>query len=103
MGVPGNKYTDCPSDISAYLFSNVAYELPPTELRKTDQLDFLNKRYDTFIVMLQKSSLIKAEEEQERMGDILEKIKCSPRLTMKHQPTLSPLLIPPENKITFGD
>jgi hypothetical protein len=75
----------------------------PQELRKIDQLDFLNKTYDTFIVMLQKSSLIKAEEEQERMGDILEKIKRSPRLTLKRQPTLSPLQLPPDNSITFGD
>jgi hypothetical protein len=69
----------------------------PVELRKIDQLDFLNKSYDTFIVMLQKSSLIKAEEEQERMNDILDKIKKSPRLSRP----LSPLRLP-EN-IVFGD
>lgn len=74
----------------------------PSDLRKIDQLDFLNKSYDTFTVMLQKSSLIKAEEEQERMNDILEKIKRSPRLTLKRHPTLSPLLVPPQNEITFG-
>lgn len=75
----------------------------PTELRKTDQLDFLNKSYDTFTVMLQKSSLIKAEEERDKMDTLLEKIKRSPRLTMKRQPTLSPLQIPPDNEVTFGD
>jgi len=75
----------------------------PTELRKTDQLDFLNKSYDTFIVMLQKSSLIKADEERDKMDTLLEKIKRSPRLTMKRQPTLSPLQIPPDNEVTFGD
>jgi len=75
----------------------------PVELRKIDQLDFLNKSYDTFIVMLQKSSLIKAEEERERMDTILDKIKRSPRLTMKRQPTLSPLQIPINNEVTFGD
>jgi len=74
----------------------------PTDLRKIEQLDFLNKSYDAFIVMLQKSSLIKAEEEQERMGDMLEKIKRSPRLTLKRQPTLSPLQLPENNSITFG-
>jgi hypothetical protein len=75
----------------------------PVELRKIDQLDFLNKSYDTFIVMLQKSSLIKADEERERMDTILDKIKRSPRLTMKRQPTLSPLQIPINNEVTFGD
>jgi hypothetical protein len=75
----------------------------PVELRKIDQLDFLNKSYDTFIVMLQKSSLIKAEEERERMDTILDKIKRSPRLTIKRQPTLSPLQIPINNEVTFGD
>ena len=75
----------------------------PTELRKTDQLDFLNKSYDTFIVMLQKSSLIKADEERDKMDTLLEKIKRSPRLTMKRQPTLSPLQIPPDNEVSFGD
>jgi hypothetical protein len=70
----------------------------PVELRKIDQLDFLNKSYDTFIVMLQKSSLIKAEEEQERMNDMLDKIKKSPRLSNRQ---LSPLRLP-EN-IVFGD
>lgn len=77
----------------------------PTELRKIEQLDFLNKSYDTFIVMLQKSSLIKAEEEQERMDSILEKIKRSPRLTLKRQPTKNPIVDQLTNDITltFGD
>lgn len=77
----------------------------PTELRKIEQLDFLNKSYDTFIVMLQKSSLIKAEEEQERMDNILEKIKRSPRLTLKRQPVKNPIIEPLTNDITltFGD
>jgi hypothetical protein len=77
----------------------------PTELRKIEQLDFLNKTYDTFIVMLQKSSLIKAEEEQERMDNILEKIKRSPRLTLKRQPSTNPIIDQITNDITltFGD
>jgi hypothetical protein len=74
----------------------------PTELRKIEQLDFLNKSYDSYIVMLQKSSLIKAEE-QERMDTIFDKIKSSPRLTLKRQPTLSPLQLPENNSITFGN
>lgn len=77
----------------------------PTELRKIEQLDFLNKSYDSYIVMLQKSSLIKAEE-QERMDTIFDKIKSSPRLTLKQpvrHPTLSPLQIPENNTITFGE
>jgi len=75
----------------------------PQELRKIDQLDFLNKSYDTFIVMLQKSSLIKAEEERERMDNIIDKIKRSPRLSIKRQPILSPLQLPSNNELTFGD
>ena len=76
----------------------------PTELRKIEQLDFLNKSYDTFIVMLQKSSLIKAEEEQERMDNILEKIKRSPRLTLKRQPVKSPIIDQTTDiTLTFGD
>jgi hypothetical protein len=72
----------------------------PVELRKIEQLDFLNKSYDTFIVMIQKSSLIKAEE-KERIENTLEKIKNSPKFTLK-----KPILIRSpfqEEQFTFGD
>jgi len=77
----------------------------PIELRKIEQLDFLNKCYDSFIILIQKSSLVKAEEETERMNTILQKIKDSPRI--KNMPTknpmLTPLAIPENNTITFGN
>jgi hypothetical protein len=76
----------------------------PIELRKIEQLDFLNKCYDSFIILIQKSSLVKAEEETERMNTILQKIKDSPRI--KNLPTKNPMLtpldIPENNTITFG-
>ena len=59
-------------DISKTLFI-------PVELRKIDQIEFLNKIYDTYIVLLQKSSLIKAEEERNKLDVELDKIKTSPK------------------------
>jgi hypothetical protein len=58
-------------DISKMLFI-------PCDLRKIDQIEFLNKIYDTYIVLLQKSSLIKAEEERSKMECQVEKLKSSP-------------------------
>jgi hypothetical protein len=64
----------------------------PIELRKVEQLEFLNQIYDAYILLIQKSSLIKANEENEKMDKLLEKIKSSPRLTLR-QP-LAPLKNP---------
>jgi hypothetical protein len=50
-----------------------------------EQLEFLNTIYDSYIVLIQKSSLIKASEESEKMDKLLEKIKSSPRLTRQPQ------------------
>jgi hypothetical protein len=55
----------------------------PIELRKVEQLEFLNTVYDSYIVLIQKSSLIKASEESEKMDKLLEKIKSSPRLALR--------------------
>jgi hypothetical protein len=65
----------------------------PVELRKVEQLEFLNTIYDSYILLIQKSSLIKANEESEKMDKLLEKIKNSPRLTLRRQP-LAPLKNP---------
>ncbi len=73
-------------DISKMLFI-------PVELRKIDQLDFLNKIYDTYIVLLQKSSLIKAEEERTRMDGQVSLLKTSPKTPTMLQPRRSPLTI----------
>jgi len=37
----------------------------PVNLRKIDQLDFLNACYDKYVILLQESSLIRADEAQE--------------------------------------
>lgn len=70
-------------DISKELFI-------PEELRKTDQIEFLNKIYDSYIVLLQKSSLIKAEEERSKMEGQIERLKTSPTTL---QPRRNPLTI----------
>jgi hypothetical protein len=70
----------------------------PIELRKVEQLEFLNTIYDSYIVLIQKSSLIKANEESEKMEKLLEKIKSSPRLALRRQPT-NPLR--PDEEIGF--
>ena len=70
-------------DISKMLFI-------PCELSKTDQIEFLNKIYDSYIVLLQKSSLIKAEEERTKLECQVEKLKTSP---IALQPRRNPLTI----------
>jgi hypothetical protein len=70
----------------------------PVELRKIEQLEFLNQTYDAYILLIQKSSLIKASEESEKMDKLLEKIKSSPRLALRRQPT-NPLR--PDEEIGF--
>ena len=69
----------------------------PVELRKVEQLEFLNTIYDSYILLIQKSSLIKANEESEKMDKLLEKIKSSPRLTLRQ-----PLKNPIRNDEEFG-
>ena len=59
-------------DISKTLFI-------PADLRKIDQIEFLNKMYDTYIVLLQKSSLIQADEEKSQLERRLEKLQGSPK------------------------
>jgi len=73
----------------------------PLELRKVEQLEFLNTIYDSYILLIQKSSLIKANEESEKMDKLLEKIKSSPRLALQRQP-LAPLKNPIRNDEEFG-
>lgn len=51
----------------------------PYELRKIPQLEYLQSSYDTYIQLIQKSSLVKANDESVRMAVVLEKIKSSPR------------------------
>ena len=70
----------------------------PIELRKVEQLEFLNQIYDSYILLIQKSSLIKAHEESEKMQKVLDKIKSSPRLALRRQPT-NPLH--PDEEIGF--
>jgi hypothetical protein len=66
----------------------------PIELRKVEQLEFLNTIYDSYIVLIQKSSLIKASEETEKMNLLLEKIKSSPRGLIQRRQPLAPLKNP---------
>ncbi len=75
----------------------------PYELRQIEQLEYLNKTYDTYTLLIEKSSLVKSDEETERMSAVIAKIKSSPKFAMKRQPTLSPLQIPINNEVTFGD
>ena len=70
----------------------------PVELRKVEQLEFLNTIYDSYILLIQKSSLIKANEENDKMMKVLEKIKSSPRFALRRQPT-NPLR--PDEEIGF--
>lgn len=59
-------------DISKMLFV-------PVEHRVIDQITFLNTIYNSYIVLLEKSSLIKAEEEQQNLQGQVEKLKTSPK------------------------
>jgi hypothetical protein len=65
-------------DISKILFI-------PTELRKIEQLDFLDDIYGRYIVLLQKSSLIKINEEREQLNNQLNLLK-SPKTPTLLQP-----------------
>jgi hypothetical protein len=73
-------------DISKMLFI-------PCDLRKVDQIEFLNKIYDSYIVLLQKSSLIKAEEERVKMDGQVSLLKTSPKTPTILQPRRNPLMI----------
>ena len=71
-------------DISKILFI-------PSELRKIEQMDFLDDIYGRYIVLLQKSSLIKINEEREQIGNQLNLLK-SPKTPTILQPRVKPVL-----------
>jgi hypothetical protein len=50
-----------------HLALNISRQLYiPTHLRKIEQIEFLDECYDTYVNLLQRSSLIKADEAQEQ-------------------------------------
>jgi hypothetical protein len=59
-------------DISKMLFI-------PIDLRKVKQEDFMDEIYDRYIVLLQKSSLVRAEEERSQLDCQIDKLKTSPK------------------------
>jgi hypothetical protein len=71
-------------DISKTLFI-------PTELRKIEQIDFLDDIYGRYINLLQKSSLIKINE-REQLNNQLNLLKSSPKTPIIIQPRNKPLL-----------
>lgn len=74
-------------DISKMLFI-------PVELRKIKQEDFLDDIYSRYIVLLQKSSLIKANEERQQLNNQLSLLKSSPKTPTLLQPRVrNPLTI----------
>lgn len=73
-------------DISKMLFV-------PTILRKTDQIDFLDDIYARYIILLQKSSLIKADQERTQLNNQLNLLKTSPKTPTTLQPRRTPLTV----------
>jgi len=74
-------------DISKMLFI-------PVELRKIKQEEFLDDIYNRYIVLLQKSSLIKANEERQQLNNQLNLLKTSPKTPTLLQPRVrNPLTI----------
>lgn len=66
-------------DVSKMLFI-------PCKLRKMDQIEFLNKVYDTYIDLIQKSSLIKQEEERKMIDQ--KKINFTPKAQFRNPLTI---------------
>jgi hypothetical protein len=59
-------------DISKMLFV-------PIDLRKVKQEEFMDDIYNRYIVLLQKSSLVRAEEERSKLDCQIDKLKTSPK------------------------
>ncbi len=73
-------------DISKTLFI-------PVELRKVNQIDFIDDIYSRYIILIQKSSLIKINEERTQLNNQLNLLKTSPK---------TPIIIQPRNKLTMS-
>jgi hypothetical protein len=91
LNIATNKTNELDISKSFYL---LAFDIEktlylPYELRKIPQLEYLESIYDAYILLIQKSSLIKASDENEKMMKVLEKIKSSPRLAIRRQPLAS--------------
>lgn len=101
LNIATNKTNELDISKSFYL---LAFDIEktlylPYELRKIPQLEYLESIYDAYILLIQKSSLIKATDENEKMMKVLEKIKSSPRLAVRRQPLTNPLR--PDEEIGF--
>jgi hypothetical protein len=71
-----------------HLALNISKELYiPLELRKVEQIEFLNDCYDKYIILLQRSSLIRADEAQEQAIQ-----KFSPKVSLQSR-LKNPLLV----------
>jgi hypothetical protein len=81
LNIATNKTNELDISKSFYL---LAFDIEktlylPYELRKTPQLEYLESTYDAYTLLIQKSSLVKANEEVEMMRKVLQKIRDSPR------------------------
>ena len=70
-------------DISRILFT-------PTALRKLTQTEFLDDIYNRYIILLENSSLIKANEERTELNKIIQISPKSPTILQPRNPLISP-------------